>query len=88
MTTNKKYYKYLLLVLLILPLTVHAEAVGENMCAREEIQNVMKFVGYIIMFIKDDTGTNRKICVVRLQRLHVVFCSIDNNWPRHIHLLQ
>ena len=41
MTTNKKYYKYLLLVLLILPLTVHDEAVGENMCAREEIQNVM-----------------------------------------------
>lgn len=52
MTTNKKYYKYLLLVLLILPLTVHAEAVGENMCSREEIQNVMRFVGYIIMFIK------------------------------------
>lgn len=52
MTTNKKHYKYLLLVLLILPLTVHAEAVGENMCARGEIQNVMKFVGYIIMFIK------------------------------------
>lgn len=52
MTTNKKYYKYLLLLLLILPITVHAEAVGENMCSREEIQNVMKFVGYIIMFIK------------------------------------
>lgn len=52
MTTNKKYYKYLLLLLLILPITVHAEAVGENMCSREEIQNVMRFVGYIIMFIK------------------------------------
>ena len=52
MTTNKKYHKYLLLLLLILPITVHAEAVGENMCSREEIQNVMRFVGYIIMFIK------------------------------------
>lgn len=52
MTTNKKYYKYLLLLLLIIPITVHAEAVGENMCSREEIQNVMRFVGYIIMFIK------------------------------------
>ena len=52
MTTNKKYYKYLLLLLLILPITVHAEAVGENMCSREEIQNVMRLVGYIIMFIK------------------------------------
>ena len=52
MTTNKKNYKYLLLLLLILPITVHAEAVGENMCSREEIQNVMRFVGYIIMFIK------------------------------------
>lgn len=52
MTTNKKYYKHLLLLLLILPITVHAEAVGENMCSREEIQNVMRFVGYIIMFIK------------------------------------
>ncbi len=52
MTTNKKYYKYLLLLFLILPITVHAEAVGENMCSREEIQNVMRFVGYIIMFIK------------------------------------
>ena len=51
MTTNKKYYKYLLLLLLILPITVHAEAVGENMCSREEIQNVMIFFGYIIMFI-------------------------------------
>lgn len=52
MTTNKKYYKYLLLFLLILPITVHAEAVGENMCSRQEIQNVMRFAGYIIMFIK------------------------------------
>ena len=52
MTTNKKYYKYLLLLLLILPITVPADAVGENMCAREEVQNVMRFVGYIIMFIK------------------------------------
>ena len=43
MTTNKKYYKYLLLLLLILPITVHAEAVGENMCAREEIPEGQTF---------------------------------------------
>lgn len=52
MTMNKKYLKYVLLLLLILPLSVNAEAVGENMCAKEEIQNVMRFVGYIIMFVK------------------------------------
>lgn len=53
MTTNKKrYLKFLLLILLIMPLSVNAEAVAENMCAKEEVQNVMRFVGYIIMFIK------------------------------------
>lgn len=49
------------------------------------VWNMLYMVKYLVTSyhqgeeIETDTGTNRKICVVRLQRLHVVFCSIDNN---------
>lgn len=53
---SKKWIFFALLFLLVLPLSVVADdlvgAVGENMCAEESVQKVMRFAGYIIMFVK------------------------------------
>lgn len=51
-TNKKKILKYFLLIILLIPLVVSADAVGEDMCSREEMQRVMTFAGYIIMVVK------------------------------------